>query len=292
MATAFSCQELKDQVREFWNARSCGEAYAQGLTELERLDEHSRRRYELEPYLLPFARFDQARGRDVLEIGVGMGADHLQLARQQPRFLAGIDLTSRAIEHTRARLQPHGLVSQLQTADAEHLPFPDDAFDFVYSWGVLHHSPDTAAAVSEIHRVLRPGGVARVMIYHKWSLAGYLLWMRYALLRGKPHLGLDEIYHHHLESPGTKAYSVEQAREMFRAFSDVSCRVQLSFGELLQGQAGQRHRSPLLALARRLWPRPLIRFVFRNHGLDLLIEARKAGGSPSRYQYREPPVSV
>ena len=126
----------------------------------------------LEPYLPGFARFEDGRGRDVLEIGVGMGADHLEWARARPRSLVGCDLTPHAIELTRARLALHELRSRLLVTNAERLPFRDASFDLVYSWGVIHHSPDTAAAVREIHRVLRPGGRARVMIYKRRSLLG------------------------------------------------------------------------------------------------------------------------
>ena len=119
----------------------------------------------------------------------------------------------------------------------------------VYSWGVVHHSPDTPRAVAEIHRVLRPGGTARVMIYHKWSLVGYMLWARYALLRLRPWTTLAEIYARHLESPGTKAYSIREASRMFSAFSAVHIEVVLTHGDLLESAAGQRHRGTLLG-----WP--------------------------------------
>jgi ubiquinone/menaquinone biosynthesis C-methylase UbiE len=260
-------------VQEFWNRRSCGEVYADGETSTEKLDAQARARYALEPYIFGFARFSDGRGRDVLEIGVGMGADHLQWAKSSPRSLTGIDLTPRAIEHTRARLDAYGLTSRLECADAEHLPFPDNSFDIVYSWGVLHHSPDTPRAIDEVYRVLRPGGVARVMIYHYWSITGYLLWLRYGMFRGR---SLTHVYAKYLESPGTKAYTIEQAENMFRRFKAVFAHSQLSFGDLLQGEVGQRHRGPLLTLAKTLWPRPVIRRLLSKHGLMLLVEARKS----------------
>ena len=74
----------------------------------------------------------------------------------------------------------------MKEADAEHLPFPDDSFDIVYSWGVLHHSPDTPQAFSEAHRVLRPGGTLRAMIYHRPSIVGLMLWARYGFAAGRP----------------------------------------------------------------------------------------------------------
>jgi SAM-dependent methyltransferase len=266
---------LKDEVREFWDRSACGEVYADGTSLIERLEAQARARYELEPYLPEFARFRDGAGLDVLEVGVGMGADHLEWAKQSPRTLTGIDLTPRAVELTRQRLAAHGLRSDVRVGDAERLPFADESFDLVYSWGVLHHSPDTARAVDEVWRVLRPGGRARVMIYHRWSIVGAMLWTRYALLRGHPLRSLDEIYANHLESPGTKAYSVADGQRLFARFERARVWSQVSFGDLLEGEVGQRHRGRALAMAKKVWPRRLIKHLLPRWGLILLIEAWK-----------------
>jgi len=266
---------LKEDVRAFWNEGSCGEVYAVGESLRERLESHARARYALEPEIRDFARFADGAGKDVLEIGVGMGADHLEWARSGPRSLCGIDLTPRAIEWTRRRLQAFGCESDLRVGDAEQLPFADESFDIVYSWGVIHCTPNTARACQEIHRVLRPGGIARILVYHRYSFVGYMLWLRYGLMSGKPGLSLDEIYARHLESPGIKAYSVDEANQLVRHFASSKVWTCLNFGDLLNGEAGQRHRGPLLAIARRVWPRWLIRRFFPRHGLNLMIEAIK-----------------
>jgi SAM-dependent methyltransferase len=210
----------------------------------------------------------------VLEIGVGLGADHLGFAQAGAR-LNGVDLTPRAIEHTRRRLEAFGQQSSLQTADAENLPFSDACFDVVYSWGVLHHSPNTPKAIDEVWRVLRPGGSARIMIYHTHSFVGYMLWIRYALLAGRPGLSLAQIYAVHLESPGTKAYTVDEARTLFERFSRVELNTVLTHGDLLSSDAGQRHRGALLRIARVVWPRRLIQALMPKYGLFLLVHAVK-----------------
>jgi SAM-dependent methyltransferase len=274
-AGAQTRDDLKASVQEFWDAASCGEVYAIGTTERDKYESHARARYTLEPYIPNFAQFATGRGRDVLEVGVGMGADHAEWVRNDPRSLTGVDLTPRAIAHTKTRLSILDRTSRLLVGDAENLPFPDESFDLVYSWGVLHHSPDTAKAIREVHRVLRPRGQARIMIYHSRSIVGALLWMRYGLLTGHPGVGLERIYAEHLESPGTKAYSVRDAQRMFAMFDTIRVSTQLSFGDLLEGEVGQRHRSAVLEAAKRLWPRWLIRRLFAHYGLMLLIEAVK-----------------
>jgi ubiquinone/menaquinone biosynthesis C-methylase UbiE len=264
----------KEAVREFWEASACGEAaYARGDSEDSRFDAQESARYRLEPFIIGFANFDEGLNSTVLEIGVGMGADHERWASSRPRRLCGIDLTQHAIDLTRDRLALRGLQSELQVADAEDLPFPDHTFGHVYSWGVLHHSPDTQRAFKEVARVLRPGGIARVMIYHKWSFVGLLLWLRY----GRLSRSLAEVYAEHLESPGTKAFSVEETRQMLAraGLIPLKIRIELSPGDLLTGGAGQRHEGAALRFVKSIWPRTLIRAFGRRLGLYMMIEATK-----------------
>lgn len=266
----------KRDVHDFWNAASCGEALYLPTTDRAGYQEQASARYQLEPCIPELARFEDGRGKRVLEIGVGLGTDHQRWAESGAE-LYGIDLTERAIEHTARRLREFGLESTLAVGDAERLSFPDDYFDLVYSWGVIHHSPDTPQVVAEVRRVLKPGGAARIMIYSKWSFVGYMLWLRYALLALRPWRSLSWVYGHHLESPGTKAYSVREARKLFAAFDAVRIDTVLTHADLLESAVGQQHRGALLSLAFRIWPRTLIRRLFPRAGLFMLIEARKPG---------------
>ena len=224
---------------------------------------------------MEFAGFGQVKKKRVLEIGTGLGADHQKFS-EAGAVLYGIDLTRRAVEHTQRRFRVFGLNTNLQVADAEDLAFENESFDFVYSWGVLHHTPNTERAVAEASRVLKPGGTAKIMIYHKYSFVGLMLWIRYALLRLKPMTPLSEIYSQYLESPGTKAYSIAEARELFGGkFTNVDIEVVLTHGDLLSSAVGQRHRGLVLQVARLIWPRWLIRTFFKKYGLFLLITATK-----------------
>lgn len=231
----------KLQVHDFWNGAACGEnLYLQNIDRAGYLA-HSNMRYQLEPFILTFADFASAKGKKILEIGVGLGADYQRFAEVGAE-LYGIDLSERAVEHTRRRMALFSLSSNLAVGDAENLNFPDESFDQVYSWGVLHHSPDTPKAIAEVHRVLKRGSVVKIMLYHKWSMVGLMLWLRYALLAFRPFLSLHHIYALHLESPGTKAYSVAEARKLFAAFTEVKIVTPLGHGDLLESNVGQRHR--------------------------------------------------
>ncbi|HXM35267.1 MAG TPA: methyltransferase domain-containing protein [Pyrinomonadaceae bacterium] len=117
----------------------------------------------------PLIDFASLRDKDVLEIGVGNGS-HAQLISSYPRSYTGIDLTEYAVRSTNLRLRhfngdkPNVKVLQM---DAEKMEFSANSFDLIWSWGVIHHSANTRRIVEQIHRVLRPGGVAITMVYHR-----------------------------------------------------------------------------------------------------------------------------
>ena len=266
-----------NEVHKFWNSESCGERYALGEDDKEKFLSETRKRYELEPYIESYVEFEKFRGLDVLEIGVGFGSDHSKIAEQSPKTLTGIDLTERAIENTKTRFKVLGLTSLLQTDNAEALSFESNSFDAIYSWGVLHHSPNTEKCFEEVFRVLRPNGFAKIMIYHKNAPTGWMLWIKYALLRGRPLRRLSEIYSEYLESPGTKAYTVAEAKNLTKLFSKSEISVQLSFGDLLEGDVGARHKGLILSIAKALYPRTLIKGLAKIFpiGLGLMITVNK-----------------
>lgn len=103
---------------------------------------------------------------DVLEIGVGQGS-HAQLIAARAKSFTGIDLTEAARSGTARRLEAHGIPAKILRMDAEEMAFLDASFDFIWSWGVIHHTADTRRALKEMSRVLRPGGRATVMVYHR-----------------------------------------------------------------------------------------------------------------------------
>ena len=220
MATAAHEAE-KSRVQAFWEADPCGAAHGEapeGTPEF--FAQVERKRNELEPFIGRYADFPMTRGQRVLEIGVGAGSDFVRFARAGADA-TGVDLTEHAIRLVRQRLDNEGLEAHLQQADAESLPFEDEAFDRVYSWGVLHHTPDTGRAVREAVRVLAPGGRLCVMLYARHSWVAYGLWAKHALLKGRPTRSLADVLAHHMESEGTKGFTVRELRGMFAGLEDL-----------------------------------------------------------------------
>jgi ubiquinone/menaquinone biosynthesis C-methylase UbiE len=132
---------------------------------LQSLDEH---RYNAHRRLLSTVGFEKCNGLRVLEIGCGCGSEAERFARAAAQYTA-VDLTNAAVSLTQRRFELAGLPGQFLQGDAENLPFANACFDLVYSHGVLHHTPDTARAIQEVNRVLRPGGRAVIMLYYRNS---------------------------------------------------------------------------------------------------------------------------
>ncbi len=266
--------DLKARVQAFWNEESCGERYGVGEG-VEFYDAHAHDRYTLEPWIKPFARFAEGRDKRVLEVGVGMGADYLEWLKAGADAY-GLDFTPRGVAHTQRRCALHGVTPKVTVGDAENLPYPDNSFDLVYSWGVVHHSPDTAKCFREIARVLRPGGRARIAIYHLRSWGVGLIWARNGLLRGKLQ-GPRRIVADNMESPGTKLYTIKEAREELCAPFPriVEIRTQLGLGDLLTMKPSAKYADPLSQFVLKVYPRGLIRRLGHRFGGYLLIECEK-----------------
>jgi SAM-dependent methyltransferase len=261
--------DQKNDVRAFWDADPCGTRYLEGS---EDFDVHASARYALEPFIFNFADFKSAPGLKVLEIGVGMGADYLEWLKAGVQ-VTGVDLSTESLNMARQRCELAGFSPDLRVADAESLPFADNTFDVVYSYGVMHHSPDTKRCLREACRVLKPGGKARIMIYHHPSLTGAMLWLRYGLLRGK---SLRRSVFDHLESPGTKTYTKEEALSLLQGFEDIEMRLEFSPGDLLLHRPSTKFRSPFYNLIWKVYPRWLVRRLGARLGLFLLITAAKS----------------
>ena len=253
--------ELKERVRAFWQAHPCGTKFSDaeiGTREFfARIEAH---RYAKEWHIPEAADFAGARGLRVLEIGCGLGTDGVRFAKAGADY-TGVDLTDAAIELARKRFELSGLRGELRVSDAENLDFADESFDLVYSHGVLHHTPDIARAVSEIHRVLKPGGRAIVMLYHRDSY-NYRVGIRILrragarllksesglklvhLMTGEPidslreharivkastngYLSSDEFLSQSTDGAGNplaRVYSRREARELFKDFREVKLR--------------------------------------------------------------------
>lgn len=237
------------EIGSFWNSNPCGEwRLDQRLTFAEKLRTYDEDRYRREGHILGCLDAIDWRGKRVLEIGLGWGAESEQLIRRGAIW-SGLDLTPAAVERTRTRLTVRGLkFEDVKVGSLLDSPYPDQSFDVVFSHGVLHHIPDIHKAQSEISRMLKPEGKLVCMLYARWSL-NYLLSIavvrRLALLALYPlmkpgdsmigrhikqarrvgllkYLKLDNFIHRSTdgpENPYAQVYDVPRVRRDFPAFS-------------------------------------------------------------------------
>jgi ubiquinone/menaquinone biosynthesis C-methylase UbiE len=268
-------ESLLHSTRAFWDANPCGvhDGYVAQRAH----------RYAMEPWILPLIARIASRHASVLEVGCGQGVDSIELCRSLApggRYL-GLDYSPRSVEvadanaallRAQLRVRP-----DYRVGNAERLELPDAGFDAVVSIGVLHHTADEAAGVAEIHRVLKPGGKAYVVLYRKPSpkvAAAKLLRAVqrgldamlgtdrciYELLkrRGSAHPVFGTMFHECFGVPYMKWYGRSEARDLFRRFGAT---------ELVSIGANLGRWSPGAAR-----PSPL--------GYLWLVEATKAAGGP------------
>jgi ubiquinone/menaquinone biosynthesis C-methylase UbiE len=178
MTKALEVQE--EEIQRFWQANPCGDWQVGGLEERFGGDydrfftEYDAFRYKRERYIPACLDGVGFSGRKVLEIGLGQGADSEQIIRRGGRW-SGLDLTPASVTRVKERMRLRNLAyDDLRVGSVLQIPYPDNSFDMVFSFGVLLCVPDILQAQAEIARVLRPGGELVMMVYAKWSL-NYLL---------------------------------------------------------------------------------------------------------------------
>ncbi len=216
---------LKNEVRDYWNAHPCGTQFT-GMEwgSKEFFEAVERHRYEVQPFMRQVMEFDGFRGKRLLEIGCGLGTDLLQFARGGA-LVSAVDLTPRSIELVKQRFQLYGLPVDARVGDAEKLPYSDNSFDVVYSFGVLHHTPNTPKAVREVYRVLKPGGRAIVMLYHRHSM--HVALGRVVAKISPKYRTVSATVENWVraydgsDNPLGKAYTRGEVRSMFQTFKDL-----------------------------------------------------------------------
>lgn len=262
----------KQHARDQWSADPCGAVHGKehefGTREF--FDEVERHRYnDYGPWMPEVMEFDKFAGKKLVEVGCGMGTDLLQFARGGAH-VTGVDLTPRSVEISRQHLRVYDMLGDFSLADAENLPFDDSTFDVFYSNGVLHHTPDTARTIREAHRVLKPGGTAKVMLYyrHSWNFWIELMLKQGVYRRELFRMSPADIMSKYVEfnesggRPLVKVYSKREARKLFSMFSEVKVEID------------QLTRAEVYFIGKYI-PESLFRIMRRSIGWNVIITAVK-----------------
>jgi glycosyltransferase involved in cell wall biosynthesis/ubiquinone/menaquinone biosynthesis C-methylase UbiE len=221
----------KQEIIKQWDNDPCGSHYVTGKTKPRNawFKEVAQYRYDqYAPWMPEVMEFSGHVGEKVLEIGGGVGTDLLQFAKSGAQ-VTDIDMSGGHLALAKENLELNGYSGKFIHGDAENLPFDDGSFDLVYSNGVIHHTPNTQRAVSEIYRVLRPGGKAIIMVYAENSLH---FWLNLFFWRGirqgellKSSMGMimsRSVEISNVEArPLVKVYKKREIANMFHAFNDI-----------------------------------------------------------------------
>jgi ubiquinone/menaquinone biosynthesis C-methylase UbiE len=167
----------------------------------QQLDEY---RYDKLNYLPRIVDFSAYKGKNMLEVGFGAGIDLVRFARAGAK-VTGIDLSTTALDLAHKNIDQNGLVADLRKMNGECMDFEDNTFDVAYAHGVLQYTADTQKMLAEIHRVLRPGGQAVMMVYNRIS------WLN--LMRQVTRVPLE-----HEDAPVLKKFSIEELKQLLRPF--------------------------------------------------------------------------
>lgn len=246
-------ERLKLLSKEWWSSHSQdyvspGEIDHLGVSEMIHDDELRKFLHKIDTNFMLDGYFAQSRGKPlfskllpqnmhgkkVLEVGCGLGA-HTEAMCKLGAIVTSIDIAPMSVAITKRRLVLKNLKAEVIEGDAENLPFPDSYFDYVWSWGVIHHSPNTVQCAQEIARVLKPGGGLGIMLYNRNSLYNWFnVVFRYGILQAKlMKMSLQDLKNRYTDgkalsgAPLSKYYSAREIRE--NLFPDFFINKQIAY---------------------------------------------------------------
>jgi UDPglucose 6-dehydrogenase len=199
------------KVYEYWNNRPCNIKHSnKEIGTKEYFEEVSERKYKVEPHILKFANFSQYKNKSVLEVGCGIGTA-AQSFIENGAIYTGIDLSDKSVELTKQRLSVFGLKGDVLQGNIEEIyDLNGKQFDLIYSFGVLHHTPNTEKAIQNIYKMLKQGGEFKLMMYAKNS------WKYFEIQEG-----LDQ-YEAQNGVPIAKTYTKEDIQVLLKDFNDIN----------------------------------------------------------------------
>lgn len=242
-----------EDVRNYWNKDNIPQVWYSKKKPLsyQWFNEIGYKRFSTYyPYLKDEAEFQWHSGEDILEIGCGLGTDLKEYAKYGAN-VHGIDLGHDQIQLTKLNFELSDLkYKYLDQGNAESLQFPDNSFDLVYSFGVLHHTPNTEKAISEVFRVLKPDGIAIIMLYAR----GWKHYIKRCLIQGlikgrffankcNWQAVYNEISEVNGNSPKTGVYRRSHIKKMFKQFKDVEIKKK-RMGEFFEYAPYQSYKFP------------------------------------------------
>ena len=266
-------------VREFWDRRPCNIKHsAKPAGTQEYFEEVERRKYLVEPHIPEFAQFLRWKGKRVLELGCGIGTDSVNFARNGA-YLTAVDLSERSLGICRQRFQVYDLRADFYCGNIEDLSsfLPAQRFDLIYSFGVIHHTPNPEAVLEGIQKFCSTDTEVRVMLYSKWSWK--VLWILMTYGHGAI-WKLQELVRTYSEAqsgcPVTYYYSFREIAQLFKGFEIQSIRKEHIFPYIIEKYVQYEYKR---AWYFRALPGPVFHWLEHQLGWHTMVVAKVRNGS-------------
>lgn len=266
--------DLIKAVKDYWDRRPCNIKHsAKEIGTKEYFDEVEKRKYFVEPHIPEFAQFDRWKDKKVLEIGCGIGTDSINFARKGARITV-VELSERSLEICEKRFEVYGLSARFYCGNAEELSsfVPVEPYDLIYSFGVIHHTPNPHRVFEEIKKYCHTDTELRIMLYAKYSFKVLWIILKYGKGAFWKYKELVRTYSEAQEGcPVTYCYSFKEVKKLIKDFEIIEMRKDHIFPYLIEKYKNYEYK--------RVWyfrwmPRWLFRWLEKVAGWHILIVAK------------------
>jgi ubiquinone/menaquinone biosynthesis C-methylase UbiE len=257
-----------ETVKQYWDNRPCNIKHSPAeFCSKQYFDEVEERKYLVEPHIPSFAEFAKWKDKEVLELGCGIGTDSINFARAGAK-LTVLELSEQSLEITRKRFETYGLKANFILGNGEELSsyFPDRHFDLIYSFGVIHHTPNPSAVIREIQKVIKPGGELRMMLYSKFSTKNLMILM--GLAQPEAQAGC----------PIAFTYTQSDIFDLLSSFTILDCHKDHIFPYKIEEYKQYKY---VKKFPWNIMPLPIFRAMEKLLGWHYLVKARYVGETSS-----------
>tara|TARA_R110000851_G_scaffold126496_2_gene257998 strand:+ start:78 stop:878 length:801 start_codon:yes stop_codon:yes gene_type:complete len=203
--------KLMVEIEEYWDLRPCNVKHSlEKINTIDYYNQVEEKRYFVEPHIPSFASFNSWEGKKVLEIGCGIGTDGVNFARGGAMY-QGIELSNKSVLIAKERFNKLGLVGEFTHINAEEdlSLLGEGLYDMIYSFGVIHHSPNPSKIIHNAHKLLKEGGVLKIMLYATNSWKKMLIDNNYSQ------------YEAQSNCPLATTYTKEEVYELLSDYEDI-----------------------------------------------------------------------
>ena len=265
-------------VRSYWDERPCNIRHSdREVGSKTYFNDVEERKYFVEPHIPAFADFKRWQSKKVLEIGCGIGTDTMNFARAGAHVTA-VDLSEESLKIAKIRANVFGLNTiRFYQANAEELTsiIPVERYDLVYSFGVIHHTPQPEKALEQIRHYMDADSTLKIMVYHRHSWK--VFWILATYGRGALHT-IDNLIAQYSEAqtgcPVTYAYTRKTVKRLLKGFSITDMQIDHIFPYAIPAYKQYRYEKNWYF---KWLPQPLFHWIEKHWGWHLCVTAHLGG---------------